>query len=319
MIDRAVAEGLGRRAELEARFHSWQRFGLVGKASAKTHRRGGEGLWDPVHERVFFDALARDEGTPLWAYASYPVGLWFLGADTIGVVQAQRALFYWVTHGALGTAGRRSDETPTGTRSFRERMLRTVVRFYSDAEATPTARARLLAQLRAQLDGVAATRGGVPTDFLEAFLRVASPGRPSTDEERALGVDLYRFVRFWVIAAEAIDVICADRADVSELWGWVRRYAAADLTPGTDPTPRPEWARNLDMDERAWDRLYVGLWISPARVLTILGVALRTLAGGAWSDDWIRPPEITNLPVNSAWAAPDTMLDQITRTLGASP
>ncbi len=303
----------GSVAELEPKFRSWQRFGLVGGAVGKTARRGGEGLWHPIQGAIFLAILNNlAQGVRLTTMANLPVGLWMAGVEGVELRQVQRALYYWITRRALGTKPNPiRGSRPTGPRSIREQAIRAIVDGIARPNASPPVRRELAEQIRVQADGVAASAGGVPAPFLTAYLAVVTPDRPSTEELRADAANLYYSIRFQLIAAEVLDALCADRDDVRGFWGWVGRYATDKLEVGTLEGAPPEWIRLRDPTPEQVHALSRGLERSCAFALTYSGVGLRILAGGEWSATLIRPPILHGIEPNPTWGKPDQLLDLI--------
>ncbi len=319
-ILRAAEEaGFGVAGELGQKFDSWQRFGLVGKMTAKEPRRGGAGLWHPVQADLFVAALSnRSRRIHLTTVANIPVGLWMLGTEGVEIEQAQRALFYWATRRALGTHfDEKRGTRPTGQQSMRQRVVEAVVESVSDPDAAYAPKRALREQLRNQADGLAASSGAVPTSFIEAYLAVVSPGRASTLEQREAGAELYHWIRFQILAAPYLIVLCAGRKDVRDFWMWLRRYGLNDLEPGP-PAPPPDLARavvGLTPDQGLVLR---GLERSCAMVMSYAGVGLRILAGADWPDRLVRPPSIRGVRLDPLLAETDELVTFIERDRLAS-
>src|SRR6266508_4020828 len=95
----ATAEGLGYgpASDLDATFNNWRGYGLIGKATRKASRRGGEGLWHPIQFQLWLTLLRlrRRAGMSLASLADLPVGMWLLAWPGIETAQAQRVLYFW--------------------------------------------------------------------------------------------------------------------------------------------------------------------------------------------------------------------------------
>jgi hypothetical protein len=314
ILEGAELVGLGTVEELDRSFRSWQRFGLVGKASGKASRQGGEGLWHPIQGDLFLIAARNhNSGTRLTTVANLPVGLWFGKVEGVELEQVRRALFYWVSRRALGgTVDPTRGTRPTGRTSIRERALEAIVDQVAAPDATETARGELTEQLRNHADGLAASSPSVPGPFMAAYLAAAAPGRPSSPEIRERATDLYLWLRFQLIGATQLRILCADRSDVGHYWGWMRRYALSDLDIGIPERPPPEWARNLyALNREQIEVLARGLERSCGLALAYAGVGLRVLAGGEWPTELIHPPPVRAFSVEPSWAEPDPLIDLI--------
>jgi hypothetical protein len=92
----------------------------------------------------------------------------------------------------------------------------------------------------------------------------------------------------------------------------MRRYALGDLDLAAPERPPPEWARNLyALNRDQVDALARGLERSCGLALSWAGVGLRTLAGGEWPTELIRPPSVKEFSIEPSWADPDPLLDLI--------
>lgn len=313
ILETAERAHYGSIAVLEPKFRSWQRFGLVGVAVGKTARRGGEGLWHPIQQPIFLAILNnRAQGVRLTTMANLPVGLWLARAEGVELSQAQRALYYWITRRALGgTPDARRGNRPTGARSIREQAIRAIVENIAHPDATTQARRELARQIKIQADGLARSLGQPPAGFLRAYLALVAPDRASTEEIRADASNLYYFIRFQMIAADVLNVLCADRSDVRAFWGWVRRYAMDDLEAGTPERPPPTWAQLQEPTPAQVETLSRGIERSCALALSYSGVGLRILAGGEWPERLIRPPILRGIEPSPTWGEPDHLLDLI--------
>lgn len=224
ILGRAADEGYGEARRLDRLFVRWQEIGLLGKATAKAPRQGGEGLWHPIHADVFLMSLklrVKDK-RPLGALVQSIVAMWLYGIEGIETPQAQRALKFCVE----------SFNPPDGHRGPRSQSAR-IMKHDAERFSAPGAPLRSKRELRRIL---AMTHDGLPNltvspdtwakVFLDAmgFETVKDDAAATTEMARKTG-GFYKVVCWQAVALGRIDELMPETPEVFALWEWARAFS----------------------------------------------------------------------------------------------
>ncbi len=222
IIDAAEALNLGlKRSQLEDLFTKSRKLSLVGSYAKKESRRGGEGLWYPVHGELF-QAVVRNRaaGVPFWKLANLPLGGWLLAAEGIELDQARRAMDLWASY-IVGEG----TERPTGARSSRSRAIASEAARLSSPDAKVSDRRKLKQILELLVDTMPVDSVS-PETFDAVFMRAAFAGREPTPSMVRVADAALAILRFTFTALEHWKTLRLDRPDVDRLWNWARQAHA---------------------------------------------------------------------------------------------
>ena len=212
MIEAAQKARLGEGRHLARSFVEFQQRGLLGQATGKTSRQGGEGLWPDEQEDLWLLLLAlRSDGAQVPQLLHLPVYLWLTGEPAVSLDQAQRAWHTFAGYFARATR-------PTGPRSDRRRALdRQAAALISPSKPSTTGPTyQHLWELVNDGQGVVPSQETVVAAYERLW--------PEASAEHLAGLanSVRRTIVLQALAIEHRKDLTHRTADVTAFWGWAR-------------------------------------------------------------------------------------------------
>jgi hypothetical protein len=289
MIDQAIRQNLGSARSLAHTFGNFQKRGLIGHASTKTSRRGGEGLWHPIQGALWIGTLThRRQGVRLTTLANLPVGVWLLGVPGIDTQQAQRAFGFW----AGWSNAPKSSDIRLGVKDPRALYQRAITARI-DELASPAATSANKRQLRRLFEEILDTHPEIripQRQLVDSLRNVVLPTRSSDNVEAHLTGTANRFY-IQASATKVLTTLLLVRPDVLAFWEWARRFVHAHDAQYDALVERVG-------DDPDLSRFYGPMELAPflntacSHVQTVMGIGVEILKRGRDSSDFEPPPAV---------------------------
>lgn len=212
MLAAAEEAGFGADRQLARSFVKFQEAGLLGKASAKAPRRGGEGLWPDGQAKLWLDLLsARAEGIEIWRLLHAPVYLWLISDPAVNLDQAQTAWHNFASRYPKPGIG-------IGRETYHNRGLTEQAKIVIN----PNARPRAANYEYRTLFGNIVNAGVLPSvEAIAACLREIWPEMPD-DQVLEYALGQRRVIEIQHLAIAHRDDLRQTTREVKELWARAR-------------------------------------------------------------------------------------------------